>query len=66
MAQMAFVFVVLQELIQGKGVIEGVQQGDPINLACLGAFGLSVLGLTVWLAIKGDDDFVARELEKED
>jgi hypothetical protein len=63
-AQVAFVVVFLQELVQGKGVVQGLQEGDPVNVAVAGAAAASVLGLTVWLAIKGDDDYVARELGK--
>ena len=62
---MAFVFVFLQELIQGKGVIQGIQEGDPVNIAGLALFAASTLGLTVFLAIKGDDDFVKRDLERD-
>mmetsp|Transcript_22472 Transcript_22472/g.46821 ORF Transcript_22472/g.46821 Transcript_22472/m.46821 type:complete len:134 (+) Transcript_22472:144-545(+) len=57
-AQMAFVFVFLQELIQGKGVVQGIQEGDPVNLAAAGAFFVTALGLTGFLALKGDDDYV--------
>ena len=57
---MAFVVVVLQELVQGKGVFEGLAQGDPVNFAVLGMFGVSLVGLTAWLAIQGDDDYVTR------
>lgn len=60
---MAFVLVFLQELVQGKGVIEGIQQGDPVNLVALALAGVSLLGLTVFLAIKGDDDYITRDLE---
>ena len=59
---MAFVLTFLQELITGKGVVQGIQEGDPVNLACVAAFAVTVLGLTTWLAIKGDDDYVARDL----
>ena len=62
---MAFVFVFLQEIIQGKGVIKGLQEGDPVNIAGLALFVASTLGLTVFLAIKGDDDFVKRDLERD-
>lgn len=58
--------VVAQELIQGKGVIQGVKEGDPFNLACLAAIGVSVVGLTGWLALQGDDDYVTRDLENKD
>ncbi|GKZ00261.1 hypothetical protein MPSEU_000979000 [Mayamaea pseudoterrestris] len=64
-AQMAFVIVFLQELIQGKGVIQGIQEGDPLNLVGVAFFAVSALGLTAWLAIKGDDDFVKRDLERD-
>jgi hypothetical protein len=60
---MCFVFVLIQELIQGKGVVEGLQQGDPLNLACAGIAVLSIVGLTGFLALKGSDDYVDRELE---
>lgn len=60
---MAFVVVLLQELIQGKGVVQGVQEGDPLNVAILGAFAVTVVGLTGWLAIKGEDDYVRRDLD---
>jgi len=55
---MAFIVVMLQELVQGKGVVQGVQEGDPINLAVLGAFVVTAVGLTGFLALKGDDDYV--------
>jgi len=57
-AQMAFVFVFLQELIQGKGVVQGLQEGDPINTAGVAAFLVCAGGLTAFLAFKGDDDYV--------
>ena len=59
---MAFVVTFLQELITGKGVVQGIQEGDPSNIAGLAAFGVSVVGLTAWLAIQGDDDYVARDM----
>ena len=59
---MSFVLVLLQEIVQGKGVIQGVQEGDPINLAFLGVTVVSMVGLTVWLALKGDDDYVSEDL----
>jgi hypothetical protein len=62
MLQMGFVFVLAQELIQGKGVIEGIQQGDPLNLACLGIALVSIVGMTGFLALKGADNYVDREL----
>jgi hypothetical protein len=63
---MAFVFVVLQELIQGKGVIQGLQEGDPANIAGLGAFLVTIAGLTGFLALKGDNDYVSEALKKKD
>ena len=55
---MAFVVVFLQELIQGKGVIQGIQDGDIVNLVAPGAFVLVNVALTAFLAFKGDDDYV--------
>jgi hypothetical protein len=54
---MAFVWVFLQELITGKGVFQGIQDGDLFFQANAVAFGVCVLGLTGFLALKGDDDF---------
>jgi hypothetical protein len=54
---MAFVVVFGQELIQGRGVVQGLQEGDPINFVMVAATGVTVLGLTAWLAIKGADDY---------
>jgi positive regulator of sigma E activity len=34
---MAFTIVFIQELVQGKGVVVGLQEGDPVNQAVLGA-----------------------------
>ena len=63
-AQMAFVAVLLQELIQGKGVVQGIQEGDPVNLAMAGLTLTSFVGLTAFLALKGDDDYVKKEMER--
>ena len=54
-AQMAFVIVLLQEAITGKGVVDAVRDGDAVGYAFLGLAGLSTVGLTIWLAIKGDE-----------
>lgn len=54
---MAFVFVFLQELITGQGVIQGIQEGNPFNLACFGLAILSTVGLTAWLAIQGTEEY---------
>jgi len=61
---MAFIVVLLQELVQGKGVVQGVQEGDPLNLAVLGAFVVTVVGLTGYLALQGDDDYVSKDMNK--
>mmetsp|Transcript_32859 Transcript_32859/g.46686 ORF Transcript_32859/g.46686 Transcript_32859/m.46686 type:complete len:141 (+) Transcript_32859:110-532(+) len=57
-AQVAFVIVFLQEVIQGKGVIQGLAEGDPVNIVIAGGFGVSLVALTAWLAYKGDDDLI--------
>uniref|UniRef100_A0A7S2U6K9 Uncharacterized protein n=1 Tax=Attheya septentrionalis TaxID=420275 RepID=A0A7S2U6K9_9STRA len=54
-AQMGFILVLLQELITGKGVVAGIQDGDVLSYALLGGTVVTVLGLTAFLAIKGDD-----------
>lgn len=54
---MAFVWVVLQELITGKGIFKGLEEGDFFFIANAGLFGVTVVGLTAWLAIKGDNDY---------
>ena len=59
---MAFIFVVLQELIFGKGVVQGLTEGDPIYIACAVLFFASVGGLTLFLAIKGPDNYVDKGL----
>merc|ERR1719343_1355039 len=50
-AQVAFVLIFLQELIQGKGVVQGLQDGDLVNYIMLGFTVLSTLGFTVFLAL---------------
>ena len=57
-AQMAFVVVLLQELITGKGVIASIQEGDFVGFAFVGFAGVSTLALTAWLAIKGDENSI--------
>mmetsp|Transcript_17143 Transcript_17143/g.27799 ORF Transcript_17143/g.27799 Transcript_17143/m.27799 type:complete len:146 (+) Transcript_17143:90-527(+) len=56
-AQVAFVWVFLQELITGKGIFKGLEEGDAFFIANAAAFGLTVVGLTAWLAIQGTDDY---------
>jgi hypothetical protein len=55
--QVAFVWVFLQELVTGKGVFKGIEEGDIFFLANFGLFGVGVVGLTGWLALQGDDDY---------
>lgn len=54
-AQMGFTIVLLQELITGKGVVQGLQEGNAFNMVCLGLAVAGTLGLTVFLAIKGKE-----------
>ena len=61
--QMAFVLILIQELVQGKGVIQGLQEGDPVNYIVAGGFFVTVLGFTAFLAIKGDDDYVDKAMK---
>ena len=63
---MGFVLVFIQELIQGKGVIQGLQEGDPVNIAGFGVTILSIVGLTAFLALKGKDDYVKKALDEMD
>ena len=57
----SFVVVLLQELITGKGVVQGLQEGDPVNIAIAGITGVSLVGLTAFLAIKGKVKFINLE-----
>ena len=61
---MAFVIVFLQELIQGHGVLQGMADGDILNYFGFGVFAISLVGLTGWLALKGEDDYITRDLER--
>jgi len=58
---MAFVVIFLQELIQGKGVIQSVQEGNALNVAALGVTAATVVGLAAFLAIQGDDDYTKKD-----
>ena len=60
---MCFVVIFIQEVVQGKGVVQGIQEGDPVNLAVAAATGLSVLALTAVLVIKGKNDYVDDDLK---
>lgn len=59
---MAFVAVIVQELVTGKGVVEGIQEGNAVNMACMVATVVSILGLTAVLALKGSDNYVDKGL----
>jgi hypothetical protein len=61
--KMAFIIIFIQELIQGRGVIQGFQDGEFINTATLGAAVVSVVALTAVLALKGADDYTKKDLE---
>lgn len=61
-AQMGFTIVLLQELVTGKGVIQGLQEGNIFNIAMLGITAVSVLALSAFLAAKGkDSDIITKE-----
>ena len=49
---MGFVVVFIQELATGKGVVAGFQDGDLLSYIMTGLTVVSVVGLTVWLAIE--------------
>jgi hypothetical protein len=51
------VWIFLQELVTGKGVLQGIDEGNWFFLLNAGLFGVGAVGLTGWLAIQGDDDF---------
>ena len=54
---MAFVWIFLQELVTGKGVFKGIDEGNWFFLLNLGMFGVALVGLTGFLALKGADDY---------
>ena len=60
---MGFTVVLLQELITGKGVVAGIQEGDGLNYAFLGLTVLSTVGLSAWLAIAGSEDEIQKTIE---
>ena len=60
---MCFVFIFIQELVQGKGVVQGLQEGDPVNLVAAVATGASILALTAVFVIKGKNDYVSNDLK---
>lgn len=55
-AQMGFVVVLLQELIFGKGVVAGIQDGDVGALLMAGLTAVSIVGLSAFLAFKGKEN----------
>ena len=59
---MAFTVVIVQELVTGKGVIEGIQEGNAVNMAFMAATVASILGITAILALKGSDNYVDKGL----
>ena len=59
---MAFVWIFLQELVTGKGVIQGINEGNNFFIANAGLFGLAVVGLTGFLALKGDNDYTLDDM----
>ena len=59
---MAFIFVILQEAVTGKGVIQGITEGDPLFIVGLAVTAASIVALSVLLAIKGDDNYVDKDL----
>jgi len=58
-AQMGFTILLLQELITGKGVIAALNDGDVLSYVLVGVGGVSVLGLTAFLAAKGKDNSIS-------
>jgi hypothetical protein len=54
---MAFVWVFLQEIITGKGIFKGLDEGDPFFVANAVVFGVIIAGLTGFLAFQGEDDY---------
>jgi|AntRauTorckE5430_2_1112549.scaffolds.fasta_scaffold46800_2 hypothetical protein len=57
-AQMCFIVVLIQELVTGQGVVQGLQEGTPVAFAMVGFTGLSLLALTAFLGIKGKTEFI--------
>jgi len=52
---MGFTIVLLQELVTGKGAIQSFQDGDLFSYFLVGLGGITVLGLSVFLAFKGKE-----------
>jgi hypothetical protein len=61
---MCFIAVVLQEALTGKGVIQGISEGDAFAIACLVATLVVIGGLTAFLAFKGADNYVDEDLSR--
>lgn len=60
--QMAFIWVFLQELISGKGIFKGLEEGDGFFTVNVVLFASSVLALTAFLAIQGTDDYTKKDM----
>lgn len=60
-AQMCFTIVLIQELVTGQGVIQGIQEGNIFNMIMVGFTGVSILALSGFLALKGKQEFVTKE-----
>jgi len=58
-AQMAIIVIIIQESVTGKGVIQGIQDGNFLNMFLGALTAFSVVGLTGWLAIKGEEDDIS-------
>lgn len=43
-------------------MIQGLQEGNFFNIAMAGLTAVTVVGLTAWLAIQGDDDYVKKDM----
>jgi hypothetical protein len=54
---MAFIWIFAQELITGKGIFKEIDAGNAFFIGNAAAFGVILAGLTVWLAIKGEQDY---------
>lgn len=61
---MCFIAVLLQEALTGKGVIQGISEGDALSMACFVATLVVIGGLTAFLAIKGADNYVDEGLDR--
>lgn len=65
-AQISFMVVLILEAVTGKGAIQGIKDGDFIDLLALALTAISISGVTIFLALQGDDDFVNLEALKKE